>query len=285
MCALSSESAPRVEQALRLEPSAVIGAILVGTVLIAALVGSIHTPFDPIEIDAQNRLSAPSVRHWFGTDEWGRDIASRLLAGAAVSVSIGMLASLLATAIGAVIGAAAGYLGGWLDRIVIAIMDTLLAFPSLILALGIVAVFGSGQDAVVGALSVAYLPSVVRVVRASVLALRRKDFVDASTVMGNSRAFTLVRHILPNTVGVVIVLATSLFGWALLAESALSFLGLGVAPPAPSWGGMLADSRNYFEDAPWLALAPGFTIALTLLGVNLLGDALRDRFDPRSRNL
>lgn len=274
-----------MNKSLRIGPAAIIGTVLVSCVFLAALVGSVHTPFDPIEINADMRLSPPSLQHWLGTDEWGRDITSRLLAGAVVSVSICVLTSLFATAVGAIIGAAAGYVGGWLDRIVIAVMDALLAFPSLILALGIVAVFSSGQEAVVGALSVAYLPSVVRIVRASVLTLRRKDFVDASTVMGNSRAFTLVRHILPNTVGVVIVLATSLFGWALLAESALSFLGLGVPPPAPSWGGMLADSRNYFEEAPWLAFAPGLTIALTLLGVNLLGDALRDRFDPRTRNL
>jgi len=282
---LSGESPQRARQTLRRGPGAIIGVVLVGAVLLAALTGSLHTPFDPIEIDADNRLAAPSLHHWLGTDEWGRDITSRLLAGAVVSVTIGLLTSLLATAAGTLIGAAAGYLGGWLDRIVIAVTDALLAFPSLIMALGIVAVFSGSQWAVVGALSFAYMPSVVRVVRASVLTLRRKDFVDASTVMGNSRSFTLGRHILPNTVGMVIVLATSLFGWALLAESALSFLGLGVPPPAPSWGGMLADSRNYFEEAPWLALAPGLTISLTLLGVNLLGDALRDHFDPRTRNL
>jgi len=282
---LSSEPPQRTRQAMRRGPGAIIGVGIIGVVFLAALVGIIHTPFDPIEINADNRLSAPSLQHWLGTDEWGRDITSRLLAGAVVSVTIGLLTSLLATASGTLIGAAAGYLGGWLDRIVIAVMDALLAFPSLIMALGIVAVFSGSQWAVVAALSFSYMPSVVRVVRASVLTIRRKDFVDASTVMGNSRGFTLGRHILPNTVGMVIVLATSLFGWALLAESALSFLGLGVPPPAPSWGGMLADSRNYFEEAPWLALAPGLTISLTLLGINLLGDALRDFFDPRNRNL
>lgn len=282
---MSSEALQHVRRTTRRGLGAIIGVVLVGAVLLAALAGSLHTPFDPIEINADNRLAAPSLVHWLGTDEWGRDITSRLLAGAVVSVTIGLLTSLLATFAGTLIGAAAGYLGGWLDRIVIAVMDALLAFPSLIMALGIVAVFSGSQWAVVAALSFAYMPSVVRVVRASVLTLRRKDFIDASIVMGNSRSFTLGRHILPNTLGLVSVLATSLFGWALLAESALSFLGLGVPPPAPSWGGMLADSRNYFEDAPWLALAPGFAISLTLLGINLLGDALRDHFDPRTRNL
>ncbi len=262
-----------------------IGIVLVGVMFLAALIGSIQTPFDPIEINADNRLASPSLLHWLGTDEWGRDTTSRLLVGAVASVTIALLTALLATIAGTLIGAAAGYLGGWLDRIVIAVMDALLAFPSLIMALGIVAVFSDSQYAVVGALSFAYLPTVVRIVRAAVLTIRRNAFVDASTVMGNSRSFTLVRHILPNTVGSVLVLATSLFGWALLAESSLSFLGLGVPPPAPSWGGMLADSRSYFEDAPWLALAPGLAISLSLLGVNLLGDALRDYFDPRTRNL
>lgn len=262
-----------------------IGMALVGVMFLAALIGSIQTPFDPIEINADHRLTPPSLLHWLGTDEWGRDTTSRLLVGAVASVTIALLTALLATIAGTLIGAAAGYLGGWLDRIVIAVMDALLAFPSLIMALGIVAVFSDSQYAVVGALSFAYLPTVVRIVRAAVLTIRRNAFVDASTVMGNSRSFTLVRHILPNTVGTVLVLATSLFGWALLAESSLSFLGLGVPPPAPSWGGMLADSRSYFEDAPWLALAPGLAISLSLLGVNLLGDALRDYFDPRTRNL
>ncbi|WP_374595171.1 ABC transporter permease [Sphingosinicella sp.] len=263
----------------------IIGGSLLGIVMLAALAGAIATPYDPIDIDAANLLAAPSLAHWLGTDEWGRDVVSRLLKGAGTSVSIGLMTAVAATLSGALLGATSAYLGGWLDRIVIAAMDALLAFPSLIMALAVVAVFSNSQYAVVLALSVAYAPSVVRVVRSAVLAMKRKDFVDASLVMGNSRAFTLYRHILPNTIATVIVLATSLFGWALLAESSLSFLGLGVPPPAPSWGGMLADSRHYFEDAPWLAIAPGLAISFSLLGTNLLGDALRDHFDPRMRNL
>ena len=266
---------------IRRRPTATLGVLLVGIVALAALAGLIATPYDPIRINADARLLAPSLDHWLGTDEWGRDVASRLLAGAVVSVTVGLFTAIAATAGGALIGALTGYIGGWLDRIVIAIMDTLLAFPSLIMALAMVAIFSASSYAVVIALSIAYLPSVVRVVRASVLVMKRQDFVTASTVMGNDRAYTLLRHILPNTLGTVIVLATSLFGWALLAESSLSFLGLGMPPPAPSWGGMLADSRDYFEEAPWLAFAPGIAISTALLGVNLLGDALRDYFDPR----
>ncbi len=268
---------------LRHRPNALVGFVLLGMVLVAALIGAVWTPFDPIDVDYLTRLASPSVTHWLGTDEWGRDVLSRLLGGAVVSVSIASATALAATLAGTVLGAAAGFFGGWFERATLALMDALLAFPSLILALAMVAVLGASNIGVILALSVAYLPSVVRVVRAVVVGLERRQFVEASTVLGNSRAYTLVRHILPNTIGPVTVLATSLFGWALLAESALSFLGLGVPPPAPSWGGMLSDSRSYFEDAPWLALAPGLAIASALLGINLIGDALRDAFDPRTR--
>jgi peptide/nickel transport system permease protein len=266
-------------------PNAVIGCGLTLIALAGAVIGSLYTPYDPIAVDFAHRLNAPSSSHWLGTDEWGRDVISRLLSGAVVSVGIAGLTSLVATVVGALVGAAAAFFGRWLDKTVVAFMDALLAFPSLIMALAVVTVFGSGRYTPVLALSVAYLPSVVRVVRASVLTLRRREFIDASTVMGNSGVFTLFRHVLPNTLAPVIVLATSLFGWALLAESALSFLGLGVQPPAASWGGMLADSRNYFEDAPWLALAPGLALSISLLGINLFGDALRDYLDPRMKNL
>jgi peptide/nickel transport system permease protein len=247
--------------------------------------GLVHTPYDPIEVDFVRRLQPPSGGHWLGTDEWGRDVMSRLLAGAVVSIGASAATALAATAAGTVLGATSGFLGGVFDKVVIALMDALLAFPALIVALALVAVFGLGVFSPIIALAIAYFPSVVRVVRASVLTLRRSDYVAASTVMGNAKLFTLARHILPNTITPVVVLATSLFGWSLLAQSALTFLGLGTPPPAPSWGGMLSDSRDYFADAPWLAIAPGLAISLSLLGVNLLGDALRDLLDPRMRNL
>lgn len=274
----------RVSRSFR-RVGAVVGTLLVGAVLLMALVGALATPFDPILIDARARLLGPSAAHWLGTDEWGRDVASRVLAGAVTSVSVALATAAIATAAGALVGATAGYLGGWTDRIVLAVADALLAFPALILALGTVALVSASASAVVLALSVAYAPSVTRVVRSAVVAMKERDFVTASRVMGNGQLYTMLRHILPNTVGTVIVLATSLFGWSVLAESSLSFLGLGVPPPAPSWGGMLADSRNYFEQAPWLALAPGIAISGALLGVNLLGDALRDHFDPKTRDL
>jgi peptide/nickel transport system permease protein len=163
---------------------------------------------------------------------------------------------------------------------VMACNDALLAFPGTLLALGLLAVFGATPYGIVAALAIAYTPSVTRIVRGTVLSLREKEFVAASRVMGNSELFTMARHILPNCIAPLIVLATSMFGWALLAESALSFLGLGVPPPAPTWGNMLAASRPYIESAVWLGIVPGLCISVSLLGINLLGDALRDRLDP-----
>lgn len=266
-------------------PSGAIGLALLAAMLVAAIVGSLYTPYDPIAIDLAVRLQAPSIDHWLGTDEWGRDVLSRLLYGASVSVTISFFTVALSVTAGALLGAAGSLFGGWFERCVMALMDALLAFPSLIMALGMMAVFGPSRYGVVLALSLAYTPSVVRIVRSSVLSLREKEYIEASQVMGNSRAFTMLRHILPNSLSPIIVLATALFGWALLAESSLSFLGLGVPPPASSWGGMLADSRIHVGHAPWLAIAPGLCISLSLLGINLFGDVLRDYFDPRMKNL
>ena len=271
--------------ALLRRPHALVGGALVGTMLVAAILGAFYTPYDPIIMDFSARLQGPSLVHWLGTDEWGRDVFSRLLSGASITLSISLMVVLIAVFVGTLIGTVTGFLGGWLSRIVMAVMDALQAFPSLIMALGVMAVFGPSRYGVVIALSLAYLPSVVRIVRSSVLSLREKEYIEASRVMGNSDLFTMFRHVLPNSISPIIVLATALFGWAVLSESALSFLGLGVPPPASSWGGMLADSRNYFERAPWLAIAPGVSVSLTLLGINLLGDALRDQFDPRMKNL
>lgn len=266
-------------------PNAMVGFPLLVMISVAALIGTFYTPYDPMEIDLAVRLAPPSSLHWFGTDEWGRDVLSRLLVGSGASISISLAAVLFSVALGSVLGAAIAFFGGWAERVVNTALDALLAFPSLILALSIMAVFGPSHIGVILALGLAYLPSVARVVRATVLSLREKEFVQASRVMGNSELFTLFRHILPNCVSSITVLGTALFGWALLAESSLSFLGLGVPPPMSSWGGMLADSRNHISHAPWLAIAPGVTISIALLAINLFGDALRDQYDPRMKNL
>jgi peptide/nickel transport system permease protein len=272
-------------RALLRRPNAIAGGTLLALMLAAAILGHVYTPYDPVANDLLARLKAPSGAHWLGTDEWGRDVLSRLLYGAGVSVSISLLTTIAAVASGTLVGAAAGYFGGWPERITMAILDALLAFPSLIMALGMMTVFGPSRVGVIAALTLAYMPSVARVVRSSVLSVREREYVEASRVMGNSEPFTMLRHVLPNCLAPIIVLASALFGWALLAESALSFLGLGVPPPASSWGGMLSDSRNYAGQAPWLALVPGISISATLLGINLFGDALRDQLDPRMKNL
>lgn len=266
-------------------PNAAIGAALLAIVFLAAIVGVVWTPYDPVGGDLAMRLKAPSAAHWLGTDEWGRDVLSRILVGAGTSVGISFATVVLAVGSGVLIGAVIGYYGGWIDRTASSVLDALLAFPGLFFAMAMIVVFGPSKYGVILALSLNYLPSVARVVRGTVLSVREREFVDASRVMGNAEFFTLLRHVLPNCVAPVTVLATMLFGWTLLAESSLSFLGLGVPPPAPSWGGMLSDARNFVANSTWLAVAPGLSISIALLGVNLLGDAVRDQLDPRMKNL
>jgi len=267
-------------------PNLLVGGLIVGAVAVAALVGAVWTPYDPLRINYRARFAPPGGPTFFlGTDEFGRDVLSRLLAAAATSLWISLLTVSFAVALGALVGLFSGFVRGWLDRVLMAFNDALLAFPGILLALGLLAVVGANKYGIVLALGLAYAPSVARVVRGTVLSLREREFVEASRVMGNSEAFTMVRHILPNCVAPLTVLATSMIGWVLLAESALSFLGLGVPPPAPTWGNMLAASRPFMGQAAWLGVLPGLCISLTLLGVNLLGDAVRDRLDPRMRGV
>jgi peptide/nickel transport system permease protein len=266
-------------------PNALIGGTIIGVGAIAALIGAVWTPYDPLAIDFMARLAPPGGAHWLGTDEFGRDVLSRLMAGASTSAWISLLTVILAVGAGTALGVFTGFVRGWVDRVLMAFNDALLAFPGILLALGLLAVFGANKYGIIFALGIAYIPSVARVVRGTVLSLREREFVEASRVMGNSEAYTMWRHILPNCIAPLTVLATSLFGWVLLAESALSFLGLGVPPPAPTWGNMLAASRAFIAQAAWLGIFPGLCISLTLLGINLLGDAVRDRLDPRMRGL
>ena len=266
---------------MTLRAYAVIGGVLIAAVLVVALVAAVWTPYDPLAIDLMSKLQHPSAAHWLGTDEFGRDVASRVMAGAASSGFIALFTVIGSVLMGTLVGVLAGFLRGWTDRVLMAFNDALLAFPGILLALAVMVVIGASRIGLVVALTLAYAPSVVRVVRGTVLSLREKEYVEASRMIGSPEWVTMVRHVLPNCIAPVAVLATSMFGWVLLAESALSFLGLGVAPPAPTWGNMLSGARSYLESAVWLGLVPGLCIALTLLGINLLGDALRDRLDPR----
>jgi peptide/nickel transport system permease protein len=263
--------------------NALIGGGLLAALVLLALLGVVWTPYDPLKLDLLSRLHAPNAVHWLGTDEFGRDVFSRLIIGARTSLWISLLSVSVAVVCGTLIGMLAGYLRGWTDRILMMLNDALLAFPGILMALGIMAIVGASQYGIVLALGIAYTPSVVRVVRGSVLSLRELEFIEASRVIGNSELYTMFRHITPNCLAPLCVLATSMFGWALLSESALSFLGLGVPPPAATWGSMLSASRTYISNAPWLGIFPGIFISLTLLAINLFGDALRDRLDPRMR--
>lgn len=258
----------------------------IGTLLLLFIGGMaalalIWTPYDPAAIKLAARLQAPSGQHWLGTDEFGRDVISRLMAGASQSMIVAALTVVFAVTVGTVVGLVAGYVRGLVDRVLMVFSDAVLAFPGTLLALGLLVIAGPNKYGIILALGIAYSPSVLRIVRGSVLSAREREYVEASRVIGNSEFTTMFRHVLPNCVAPIVVLATSMFGWVVLAESGLSFLGLGVPPPAPTWGNMLASARPYIEKAPWLGLAPGVCISLTLLGINLLGDALRDRFDPR----
>lgn len=266
---------------MRLRPNLLIGGTLLGFVLAVAATALVSTPHDPVRTNLRRRLRPPSAEYWLGTDEFGRDVLSRLMTGAVTSVTVAAATVVVALLLGLAIGLACGYLRGWVDRVLGALNDTLLAFPGILLALGLLAVMGPSRWGIVLALGLAYAPTVARVVRGTVLSIREREFVEASRALGNSEAYTLFRHVVPHTVAPVTVLATSLFGWVILSESALSFLGLGVPPPAATWGNMLASARPFMLEAPILSIAPGAMIAACLLGANLLGDALRDILDPR----
>jgi len=266
---------------MKLRGNTLIGGTLIGIVLLTAAVATIWTPYNPLQVNLRARLKPPSDLYWLGTDEFGRDVLSRIMAGAGTSVLVALLTVTFAVIVGVILGVVAGYVRGWTDRILMAVNDALLAFPGILLALGVMVVVGANKYGIVLALGLAYAPSVVRVVRGTVLSVREREYVEASRMIGNGEIYSMVRHVMPNCIAPIAVLSTSMFGWVLLSESALSFLGLGVPPPAPTWGNMLAASRPYMETATWLGIAPGLCIACTLLGINLLGDSLRDRLDPR----
>lgn len=259
----------------------ILSVIFLTLVFGMAILSVIWLPFNPEALDLRARLQPPSAVHWLGTDEFGRDVASRLIKSATTSVRIASFTVIFASILGVILGSVAGFLGGYVDRIIMIVNDAIMAFPGILLALGLMMVFGPGEVSLVLALGLAYTPIMLRVVRGAVLSIRQLDYIEASVVTGNGAVFTMFRHVLPNAIAPIVVLCTSMFGWALLAESALSFLGLGVPAPAPTWGNMLSASRPYMDTALWLSLPPGICISIALLGVNLAGDHLRDVFDPR----
>ena len=258
-----------------------VGGVIVAVAVLAALIGPIVAPFDSASQDLALRLDGPSLRHWFGLDELGRDILSRVLAGARISMLVGLVVVSISSTVGIAVGAAAGYFGGRVDEILSRAIDILMAFPGLLLAIAMVAVLGPSLFNVVFALSLIGWVGYARLVRGQVLRARELEFVQAARALGASTPRVLVRHVIPTTLPAVTVQATLGMGGAILAEASLSFLGLGVQPPTPSWGTMLNYGRIHLLDAPHLTVFPGLAIAVLVLGFNFLGDGLRDVLDPK----
>ena len=257
------------------------GAVLAGLLLVAAIGAPVLARDDPLGMRMTETLEPPSAAHWFGTDQFGRDEWARVLYGARLSFAVGLLSMLLATAVGMPLGAVAGYLGGPADAVTMRVMDAVLAFPAILLAIGLVAALGPGTGSGIVAIGIVYIPVLARVTRGAVLARRGEEYVDAARAVGASDWGILRRHILPNSFAPVLVQATVGFASAVVIEAGLSFLGAGTPPPTPSWGSMLNEARQFMVVAPHVAVIPGAAISLAVLGINLLGDGMRDVLDPR----
>ena len=268
----------------RKKPLGATGGVIMLVILLTAVFANQLQTYDPIATDATKSLAPPGREHWLGSDHLGRDIYSRIVHGARVSLVVGVASTLLGSVLGGIIGLLSGYVGGKTDLITQRVMDILQGLPLLVLALVMSAALGPSIQNVILAISIPIIPRAARVIRASVLTIREMQYVEAARALGLRHARIAFRHILPNTIGPFIVLGTAQLGSAVLVEAALSFLGLGVPEPYPSWGRMLSVSAaEYAQKAPWLVLFPGIAISLAVFGSNLLGDALRDTLDPRLR--
>lgn len=249
--------------------------------ILLVLVGPLLMPYSPTDIILDDQFLAPSWQHPFGTDEFGRDILTRVLYGGRISLTVGLLATALALVTGTIIGLTAGFYGGWFDLVSQRLVDVMLAFPGLLLALAIIAILGPGLRNVLLALAIGGIPYYARLVRGQVLSLRSREYVEAARVSGSTNGRLMFRHILPNTLSPLIVIGSLDLAGNILAASGLSFLGLGAQPPTPEWGAMLSSGRDFMRDQWWIATFPGLAIMVAVLAFNLLGDGLRDIFDPR----
>ena len=257
-----------------------IGASLVGLVLLLALLAGVIAPFDPLKGNFRARMMAPSLQHWMGTDQFGRDILSRVLHGARISLQIGFMVAIITALAGVLIGASSGYFRR-LDGPLMRLMDAFMAFPSIILAIAVSSVLGASVINVIFALAIAATPHTARIVRASVMVVREMEFVEAARALGAGHARILFRHIMANAMAPLMVRITYVFAVAILNEAVLSFIGVGPPPPAPTFGAIIANGRDFIVAAPWITVAPGLAILVSVLGLNLLGDGLRDVLDPR----
>lgn len=278
--ASARSNSQRFWRRLRGDRKVLLGLIIVAILAFVAIFGPLLTPYDPSADDFE-LFAEPSGDHIFGTDSFGRDILSRMLAGTRVSFTVGISVALLSMAVGVTLGLIAGYFGGWIDSLIMRFMDLLWAFPEIILAVGMVAVFGAGIKNIIIAIAVAYVDDFARVVRAEVLRHREEEYALAAKAIGASHLQIMVKHLLPNTMAPVIVQATFAVGLGILAESGLTFLGLGVSPSTPTWGLILNEGRDFIRQAWWISVFPGIAIMITVLGLNLLGDGLRDTLDVR----
>jgi peptide/nickel transport system permease protein len=260
------------------------GLALITIFVLAAIFADLICRYSPLTVDSAHALAAPSVQHWMGTDSFGRDVWARIIHGARISLAVGIGSTTLGASIGVVIGLTSGYLSGWVDLVFQRVTDILQALPLLVLALVMTAALGPSLPNVIIAIAIPLIPIVARVIRANTLALREQPFVEAAKSIGMSETRIALRHVLPNTLAPLIVLATAQLGSTILTEASLSFLGLGIPEPYPSWGRMLSESAaEYVRVAPWLVIFPGIAISLAVFGTNLFGDALRDILDPRQR--
>lgn len=269
---------------LKQNKSAMLGLAIIMVLILSALFADIIAPFGIDDQNLMNALQKPNSTHWFGTDNFGRDIFSRVVHGSRISLQVGFIAVGIAMITGGILGAVAGYYGGRLDNFIMRMMDILLAIPSILLAISIVAALGPGLSNVMIAVGISSIPSYSRIVRASVLTLKDQEFVEAARAVGANDVRIIGRHIIPNSMAPIIVQATLGVAGAILSAAGLSFIGLGIQPPTPEWGAMLSSGRQFIRDYPHMTAFPGLAIMITIFGLNLLGDGLRDALDPRLKN-
>ena len=269
---------------VRRRPLGAIGALIIVVMALLAAAAGWIAPYNPVENDYAAMLSAPSAAHWLGTDAFGRDVLSRIIYGSRTALMVGLGASLIGATLGSLIGVASAYFGGRVDLVVQRVMDVFFAFPVIILALAVVAILGTGAGNVILAIATPMVPRCARVVRSSALAVREMPYVDAARASGFVHTRIILRHMLPNVMAPILIMATAFLGEAILLEASLSFIGLGVQEPTAAWGLMLRGAAVEFaETAPWMAIFPGLAISLAVFGFNLFGDSLRDALDPRLR--
>lgn len=269
---------------LRRSKGAVTGGVVLVALVLAAIAAPLLTPFEPLEINPPDRLQSPSLNHLFGTDVLGRDVATRILFGSRISLMTGLISVTIAVLIGVPLGLVSGFYGGLIDRLLMHLVDLMLTFPGILLALVIIAILGPDLFNAMLAVGISASPTYTRIVRATVLSAKSQTYVEAARATGCTNARIMLRHILPNTVASIIVLGTLGVAGAIIAAAALSYLGLGARPPEPEWGALLAEGRNYLRVAWWMTTFPGLAIMTAVLSINLLGDGLRDALDPRLRN-